>query len=90
MVVGDDIAVGGNEEARSLRLRQVMGTPQGRAFAVVLVRHAELLEKAVERAARGKMMRGGRVGLVIGLAAVGELDLHRNDGILNFVDDIGE
>ena len=93
MVIGDDVAVGRNEESGALRLREMMPrrvvAPVG---AVVVVRHAEVTEEMVERAVLGNI-RHSRHPLrivVIDLVGVAELDLDRNDGGLHAVDDIGE
>ena len=48
MIVGDDVAVRRDEEAGPLRHRQVMLTARHEAFAVIVIRHAELLEEMLE------------------------------------------
>ncbi len=87
MVVGDDIAVGGDEETGALRHLALAVRPG----ALFFVRHrdAEVLEEAVERAAFGERRRPPlELGIVVG--DVGERDFHGDDGAFDAIDDVGE
>ena len=91
MVVGDDVAVGRDEEPGPLRLRQMMAR-QAVAVVVVIARHAEVAEEIIERAvARDiRQIRAALPILVVDRVGVGHLDLDRDDGRLHAVDNVCE
>ncbi len=92
VIVGDDVAVAGDEEARALSHGQMLMMRSARA-AVAALGHAEVAEEALERAARGQVRHGARRLILVGrisIAAVAHFDLDRNDRSLHAVDDIGE
>ena len=102
MVVGDDVAVLADEEARALRLGKLATrAPLRLALALATaLRLAELAEEALK--ARRQALRTPRsvladtvLILVVGDAAVTQsrgldLDLDRHDGGLHAIDDVGE
>ena len=75
VVVGDDVAVGRNEEAGPLRLGEMMA--RGVIAVAVVIGHAEVAEEMIERAVLrdiGQSRDAVRV-LVIDRVGVGKLDL---------------
>ena len=96
VIVGDEIAVLGNEEARALgdRARTVIAATLAAlgAAAVLVVKATELLEEALHRVVVGQILEAAAEHLNIGVGGRLDLGLDANadDGRRHALDDVGE